>query len=114
MREYGATAATSAADASRQGTFAAPIPLVVVQSRRGRRQSECGRLRLGVSVVSALCVAGGLLACLLVLPVRRQGDGRAELTMQWLADSDDDRGRQTSALPDTAGQGMRLPRLINR
>ena len=61
-----------------------------------------------MALVSALCVAGGLLACLLVQPAR------AELTMQWLADSDGDRGRQTSALPDTAGQGMRLPRLINR
>ena len=49
-----------------------------------------------LSAVSALCVAGGLLACLLVQPAR------AELTMQWLADSDGDRGRQTSSLPDTA------------
>jgi len=94
---YGATSDTKAMQS----------PLVVEQpSSRG---SWSLGARLVVSVALVLGIAGAILAC---VPAARKGDGRYELTMQWLFDGD--RGRQMSAPLGLAAVGARLPRPINR
>ena len=84
-------------------------PPVVEQPRLSSRGCWSLGARLVVSAVSVLGIAGAILVC---VPAARQGDGRSELTMQWLFDGD--REKQISVPQGLEAVGARLPRPINR